>query len=86
MEAVADAQLFLELVVNQRDTGRVVAVSQRAGSLFLPTSVLQEIGMKLPGDLPVEVDLDKLPGLHSDYDTQAQRLVLTVPPAWLPEQ
>jgi len=25
MEAVADAQLFLELVVNQMDTGRVVA-------------------------------------------------------------
>ena len=31
MEAVADAQLFLELVVNQMDTGRVIAVEQRAG-------------------------------------------------------
>lgn len=86
MEAVADAQLFLELVVNQRDTGRVVAVSQRAGGLFLPASVLQDIGMKLPAQVPQEVDLDKLPGLHSDYDSQAQRLVLSVPPAWLPEQ
>ncbi len=86
MEAVADAQLFLELVVNQQDTGRVVAVSQRAGSLFLPASVLQEVGMKLPADLPAEVDLDKLPGLHTDYDSQAQRLLLNVPPAWLPEQ
>ena len=86
MEAVADAQLFLELVVNQRDTGRVVAVSQRAGGLFLAASALQDIGMKLPGEVPAEVDLDKLPGLHSDYDSQAQRLMLTVPPAWLPEQ
>ena len=86
MEAVADAQLFLELVVNQQDTGRVVAVSQRAGGLFLPASVLQEIGMKLPGDMPVEVDLDRVPGLHSDYDSQAQRLVLTVPASWLPAQ
>lgn len=33
MEAVADAQLFLELVVNQMDTGRVIAVDQRAGQL-----------------------------------------------------
>ena len=86
MEAVADAQLFLELVVNQQDTGRVVAVSQRAGGLFLPASVLQEIGMKLPGDVPVEVDLDKVPGLHSDYDSQAQRLMLNVPASWLPAQ
>ncbi len=86
MEAVADAQLFLDLVVNQQETGRVVAVSQRAGSLFLPASVLQEVGMKLPADLPAEVDLDKVPGLHTDYDSQAQRLLLNVPPAWLPEQ
>ncbi|MGU3305493.1 fimbria/pilus outer membrane usher protein [Pseudomonas sp. M5A4_2d] len=86
MEAVADAQLFLELVVNQRDTGRVVAVNQRAGQLFLPASVLQEVGMKLPGEVPAEVALENLPGLHTDYDSQGQRLMLTVPPAWLPEQ
>ncbi|XVO85424.1 fimbria/pilus outer membrane usher protein [Pseudomonas palleroniana] len=86
MEAVADAQLFLELVVNQQDTGRVVAVNQRAGQLFLPASVLQEVGMKLPADVGSEIALDNLPGLHSDYDSQGQRLVLTVPPPWLPEQ
>ncbi|UOK40765.1 fimbrial biogenesis outer membrane usher protein [Pseudomonas palleroniana] len=86
MEAVADAQLFLELVVNQQDTGRVVAVNQRAGQLFLPASVLQEVGMKLPADVGSEIALDNLPGLHSDYDSQGQRLVLTVPPLWLPEQ
>lgn len=86
MEAVADAQLFLELVVNQMDTGRVVAVNQRAGQLFLPASVLQEVGVKLPGEIPAEVALENLPGLHTDYDSQGQRLMLTVPPAWLPEQ
>lgn len=86
MEAVADAQLFLELVVNQMDTGRVVAVYQRAGQLYLPASVLQEVGMKLPGEVGTEVALDNLPGLHSDYDSQGQRLMLMVPPRWLPEQ
>ena len=86
MEAVADAQLFLELVVNQMDTGRVVAVNQRAGQLFLPASVLQEVGVKLPGAVPGEVALESFPGLHTDYDSQGQRLVLSVPPAWLPEQ
>lgn len=86
MEAVADAQLFLELVVNQMDTGRVVAVNQRAERLFLPAATLRDVGMKLPAGVTEEVALDSLAGLHSDYDSQRQRLLLNVPPAWLPDQ
>src|SRR5471032_609733 len=86
MEAVADAQLFLELVVNQMNTGRVVAVQQRGGRLFVPASALRESGIKLPDNIGSEVDLDSLPGLHSDYDSVGQRLLLNVPPDWLPEQ
>lgn len=86
MEAVADAQLFLQLVVNQMDTGRVIAVEQRAGQLFVPASALQDVGMKLPGDPDGSVALDTVPGLHSDYDSNGQRLLLDVPPSWLQEQ
>ncbi|MGH8348793.1 MAG: fimbria/pilus outer membrane usher protein, partial [Pseudomonas sp.] len=86
MEAVADAQLFLELVVNQMNTGRVVAVEQRNGQLFVPASSLRETGMKLPDTLTAEVSVDSLPGLHSEYDSTTQRLLLDVPPDWLPEQ
>ena len=86
MEAVADAQLFLELVVNQMNTGRVVAVEQRHGQFFVPSSALQETGMKLPADIGAEVGLDSLPGLHSEYDSNGQRLLIDVPPDWLPEQ
>ncbi|MDB5995030.1 MAG: putative fimbriae-related protein, partial [Pseudomonas sp.] len=86
MEAVADAQLFLELVVNQMNTGRVVAVEQRNGRFFLPASALRDTGMKLPENLAAEVDLDSLAGLHSEYDSAGQRLLLDVPPDWLPEQ
>ncbi|MFJ7794989.1 fimbria/pilus outer membrane usher protein [Pseudomonas sp. NPDC096950] len=86
MEAVADAQLFLELVVNQMNTGRVVAVEQRGGRFFLPATALRDSGMKLPQNLSAEVDLDSLPGLHSEYDSAGQRLLLNVPPDWLPEQ
>ncbi|MHC8338910.1 fimbria/pilus outer membrane usher protein [Pseudomonas sp. HLT2-19-2] len=86
IEAVADAQLFLELVVNQMDTGRVVAVNQRAERLFLPAATLRDLGMKLPAGVTEEVALDSLAGLHSDYDSQGQRLLLNVPPAWLPDQ
>lgn len=86
MEAVADAQLFLELVVNQMNTGRVVAVAQRGGRFFLPATALRDSGMKLPPGISTEVDLDSLPGLHSEYDSVGQRLLLNVPPDWLPEQ
>jgi outer membrane usher protein len=86
MEVIADAQLFLELIVNQMETGRVVAVEQRGGRFFVPVAALREIGMKLPQALNAEVALDSLQGLTSDYDSQGQRLLLTVPPDWLPEQ
>ncbi|WP_338493238.1 fimbria/pilus outer membrane usher protein [Pseudomonas trivialis] len=86
MEAVADAQLFLQLVVNQMDTGRVIAVEQRAGQLFVPAGSLQEVGMTLPGDFGASVALDTVPDLHSDYDSTGQRLLLDVPPSWLQEQ
>lgn len=86
MEAVADAQLFLELVVNQMDAGRVIAVEQRGGRLFVPATALRDTGMKLPENISAEVDLDSLQGLHSEYDTVGQRLLLDVPADWLPEQ
>lgn len=86
MEAVADAQLFLELVVNRMNTGRVVAVEQRNGQFFVPASTLQDTGMKLPQNTGAEVGLDSLPGLHTEYDSIGQRLLLDVPPDWLPEQ
>ena len=86
LEAVADAQLYLELVVNQMNTGRLVHVQQRAGQLYLQANVLQEAGIHLPVTPPEEVGLDSVPGLHSEYDIQAQRLLLDVPPDWLPEQ
>ncbi|SDR98732.1 fimbria/pilus outer membrane usher protein [Pseudomonas prosekii] len=86
MEAVADAQLFLELVVNQMNTGRVVAVDQRGGRFFLPASALSASGIKLPENVDADVDLDSLPGLHSEYDSTGQRLLVNVPPEWLPEQ
>ena len=86
MEAVADAQLFLELVVNQMNTGHVVAVEQRNGRFFLSANALRDTGMKLPDTLGAEVDLDSLSGLHSEYDSAGQRLLLDVPPSWLPEQ
>jgi outer membrane usher protein len=86
MEAVPDAQLYLDLFVNQRNTGQVVEVEQRAGRLFMPASKLQALGMKLPASTNAEIALDGVPGLHGEYDSQAQRLLISVPAEWLPAQ
>nr|WP_286088938.1 fimbria/pilus outer membrane usher protein [Pseudomonas sp. MWU13-3659] len=84
--AIADATLYLDLLVNQVGKAELVPVQQRAGRLYLDSEVLRAAGIKLPGDPWGEVALDAFPGLHSDYDSQNQRLLLQVPPAWLPEQ
>ena len=84
--AIADATLYLDLLVNQVPRAELVPVQQRAGRLFLDSEVLRAAGIKLPGNPQGEVALDELEGLHSDYDSPNQRLLLQVPPAWLPDQ
>ncbi|MCU7282251.1 fimbrial biogenesis outer membrane usher protein [Pseudomonas peradeniyensis] len=84
--AIADATLYLDLQVNQVAKAELVPVQQRAGRLYLASEVLREAGIRLPGEPQGEVALDEIPGLHSDYDSQNQRLLLQVPPAWLPNQ
>ncbi|WP_248921150.1 fimbria/pilus outer membrane usher protein [Pseudomonas entomophila] len=84
--AITDATLYLDLLVNQVGKAELVPVQQRAGRLYLDSAVLRAAGVKLPGDPRGEVALEDIPGLHSDYDSQNQRLLLQVPPAWLPEQ
>ncbi|MDR2306304.1 MAG: fimbria/pilus outer membrane usher protein [Paucimonas sp.] len=84
--AVADATLYLDLLVNQVGKAELVPVQQRAGRLYLDSDVLRAAGVKLPGEPRGEVALDDIADLHSDYDSQNQRLLLQVPPAWLPDQ
>nr|WP_276554665.1 fimbria/pilus outer membrane usher protein [Pseudomonas peradeniyensis] len=84
--AIADATLYLDLLVNQVAKAELVPVQQRAGRLYLASEVLREAGIRLPGEPQGEVALDEIPGLHSDYDSQNQRLLLQVPPTWLPDQ
>ncbi|WP_220462422.1 fimbria/pilus outer membrane usher protein [Pseudomonas putida] len=84
--AIADATLYLDLLVNQVPKAELVPVQQRAGRLYLGSDVLRAAGIKLPGNPLGEVALDEVAGLHTDYDSQNQRLLLQVPPPWLPDQ
>lgn len=86
MSAIADATLYLELLVNQVPRAELVPVQQRAGQLYLDSEVLRAAGVSLPGTPQGEVALEAIVGMHADYDSQNQRLLLQVPPAWLPDQ
>lgn len=84
--AIADATLYLDLLVNQMPKAELVPVQQRAGRLFIDSSALSAAGISLPGTPQGEIALDSFAALHSDYDSQNQRLLLQVPAAWLPGQ
>lgn len=86
LDEVADARLYLELVINQMNTGRVIEIEQRGGHLFAPLADLRSVGLTLPDVVGPSVDLQSVTGLRSEYDTNGQRLLLDAPPEWLPAQ
>ncbi|MDI9221267.1 fimbria/pilus outer membrane usher protein [Pantoea sp. EA-12] len=79
-------QYMLELVVNQSDRGDIVPVERKNGDFWIRSGDLQRAGIpaeKLQGQ---QIDINKLADVKVDYDERRQRLLLTVPPAWLPGQ
>ena len=78
--------LFLELVVNGRSSGEVVEVTQRGRHYEVDASVLRRLHVLRAAAASNRVAVDSLPGVATEYDTLNQRLLLTVPPEWLPEQ
>ncbi|MDY0925791.1 fimbria/pilus outer membrane usher protein [Enterobacter sp. CFBP8995] len=79
-------QYMLELVVNQGERGDIVPVERKNGDFWLRRGDLQRAGIpaeKLQGQ---QIDINQLSGAKVEYDERRQRLLLTVPPAWLPGQ
>ncbi|QHM72414.1 fimbria/pilus outer membrane usher protein [Mixta intestinalis] len=79
-------QYMLGLSVNQRESQQIVPVTFRHGHYWLRAADLQQAGIpaeKLSGP---EVDVSAMPQVDVRYDSQRQRILLTVPSAWLPEQ
>ncbi|MBD9643541.1 fimbrial biogenesis outer membrane usher protein [Pantoea sp. PNT02] len=79
-------QYMLELVVNQGERGDIVPVERKNGDFWLRRGDLQRAGIpaeKLQGQ---QIDVNQLSGAKVEYDERRQRLLLTVPPAWLPGQ
>lgn len=85
--ALNDEAVFqLALVINHYDTGQVVPVTQRNGSYFVSSADLLRAGLP-PEHVPNgEVDLSRLAQVRVEYDSGAQRLLLSVPRDWIAER
>lgn len=85
--SASSQQYMLELVVNQRERGDIVPVEQRDGHFYVRAGDLQRAGLpaeKFQGQQ--QVDVNQLAEVKVEYDDRRQRLLLSVPPAWLPGQ
>ena len=81
---VEDARLYLEVLVNLRPSGEVVAVDRHQGRFWMDGADLRALG--LPVTREGLLDLAELPEVEVRYDAAQQRLLLQVPAQWLAEQ
>lgn len=79
-------QYMLGLVVNDQDSGQVVPVEFKDDHYLLRAGDLQRAGIPTSKINASIVDVSTLPEVKAEYDRPRQRILLTVPPAWLPKQ
>ncbi|MDA8456508.1 fimbria/pilus outer membrane usher protein [Acidovorax sp. GBBC 3334] len=85
-QAAAPAMLYLEVDVNGRASGELVAVRQRGPHFEIDALVLRRLHVRTDRPDGTLVAVDGLPGVTVAYDSLAQRLRIDVPPEWLPGQ
>lgn len=79
----SEAVFQLAIVLNHYDTGLVVPVTQRSGAFFISSADLLRAGLP-PEHVPTgEVNLSTLSQVRVEYDSAAQRLLLTAPRDWV---
>jgi len=79
----SEAVFQLAIVLNHYDTGLVVPVTQRSGAFIISSADLLRAGLP-PEHVPTgEVNLSTLSQVRVEYDSAAQRLLLTVPRDWV---
>lgn len=85
-DPMPEMKLWLELVINNAETGQVVPVTARAGHYLLRAEDLRRAGLLLDETLNGAIDTASLAGAETRYDEAAQRLLLRVPDDMLPRQ
>ncbi|MBP2168270.1 outer membrane usher protein [Erwinia toletana] len=82
----SNQQYMLGLVVNGRDNGDIVPVEFRDGHYLIRAGDLQRAGLPQEKLGAPQVDVSAMPEVKAEYDSQRQRILLTVPAGWLPAQ
>lgn len=84
--AATRGTLYLELVVNELSTGRIVPIRYRDGVYYARAGDLAQASVRTHAEPDALVDLSTLDGVQVEYESGEQRLKLSVPPDWLPQQ
>ncbi len=77
---------MLGLIVNDDDRGLVVPVQLRDGHYLLRAADLQQAGIPAAQINASIMDVSAMDRVKAEYDRQRQRILLQVPPEWLPAQ
>lgn len=78
--------LYLEPVVNGRQTGQVVPVNYRGGHYYMTPQQLNDAGLPLANQQTKEIAVDHLDKVDVSYNGESQQLLINVPNDWLPQQ
>ena len=79
-------QYMLALIINDADNGRIVPVAFNNGHYYVGSADLAQAGLPTDQLAAAQTDVSAMPGVAIIYDRQRQRLLLKVPPEWLPGQ
>lgn len=84
--SMPDTTLYLEPVVNGRQTGKVVPVTYRGGHYYLTPQQLLDAGLPVADKQAKEIAVDQLEKVDVTYSGETQQLMINVPNDWLPKQ
>ncbi|BEN39589.1 fimbrial biogenesis outer membrane usher protein [Serratia nevei] len=84
--AVNEATYYLRIVVNGQSDQQAVPVIFRQGHYAVEAGTLARNHIKINEKQTGLIDVDRIPGVKTEYDSANQQLKLTVPDSWLPLQ
>lgn len=84
--SMPDGILYLDIVVNGKSVAQARKVDYRQGHYYLPAATLKDTGAKVEAPAHELVAVDQIPGVRVALDNATQRLMISVPPEWLPRQ
>ncbi|GKX53946.1 outer membrane usher protein [Leminorella grimontii] len=84
--ALPDMSLMLEPVINGRPGQNVLAVDYKDGHYYISASELSRLGLPVDASSTEKIAVDEIKDVTVTYEGESQKLFISVPTEWLPEQ